>query len=85
MGSYREAIDNFLAGITTKPDITAHPPQTLQAPCLAGNLSFVQPAAHQQSRIQSGPRTGGRAYAATACGVLDGGVAKFLGRRTKVC
>jgi hypothetical protein len=28
MGSYREAIDNFLAGITTKPDITAHPPQT---------------------------------------------------------
>jgi hypothetical protein len=28
MGSYREAIDNFLARITTKPDITAHPPQT---------------------------------------------------------
>src|SRR6266480_1148012 len=28
MGSYREAIDNFLAGITTKPDITAHPLQT---------------------------------------------------------
>jgi hypothetical protein len=28
MGSYRAAIDNFLAGITTKPDITAHPLQT---------------------------------------------------------
>src|SRR6202140_1221481 len=28
MGNYREAIDNFLAGITTKPDITAHPLQT---------------------------------------------------------
>jgi carbohydrate-selective porin OprB len=28
MGSYREAIDNFLAGITTKPDITAHPLRT---------------------------------------------------------
>jgi high affinity Mn2+ porin len=28
MGSYREAIDNFLAGITSKPDITAHPLQT---------------------------------------------------------
>ena len=28
MGSYREAIDNFLAGIKSKPDITAHPPQT---------------------------------------------------------
>ena len=28
MGSYREAIDNFLAGIKTRPDITAHPPQT---------------------------------------------------------
>jgi hypothetical protein len=24
MGSYREAIDNFLAGLTPKPDITAH-------------------------------------------------------------
>src|SRR5713226_5572528 len=28
MGSYREAVDNFLAGITTKPEITAHPVQT---------------------------------------------------------
>jgi hypothetical protein len=28
MGSYREAIDNFLAGITTKPEITAHPLKT---------------------------------------------------------
>ena len=28
MGSYREAVDNFLAGITTKPDITAHPLRT---------------------------------------------------------
>jgi high affinity Mn2+ porin len=28
MGSYPEAIDNFLAGITPKPDITAHPLQT---------------------------------------------------------
>jgi hypothetical protein len=28
MGSYREAADNFLAKITPKPDITAHPLQT---------------------------------------------------------
>src|SRR5262249_10186265 len=28
MGSYREAIDNFLAGRTPTPDITAHPLQT---------------------------------------------------------
>jgi hypothetical protein len=28
MGSYREAVDNFLAGLTAKPDITAHPLQT---------------------------------------------------------
>jgi high affinity Mn2+ porin len=28
MGSYREAIDDFLAGITAKPEITAHPLQT---------------------------------------------------------
>jgi high affinity Mn2+ porin len=28
MGSYRVAIDNFLAGKTAKPDITAHPLQT---------------------------------------------------------
>lgn len=28
MGGYREAIDNFLAGITPKPEITAHPLQT---------------------------------------------------------
>jgi hypothetical protein len=28
MGSYRVAVDNFLSGITTKPDITAHPLQT---------------------------------------------------------
>jgi len=28
MGSYREAVDNFLAGRTSKPDITAHPLQT---------------------------------------------------------
>jgi hypothetical protein len=28
MGSYREAVDNFLAGITPKPDITAHPLHT---------------------------------------------------------
>jgi carbohydrate-selective porin OprB len=28
MGSYREAIDNFLAGKTAKPDITGHPLQT---------------------------------------------------------
>src|SRR5712664_2008667 len=28
MGSYREAVDNFLAGITTTPDITAHPLRT---------------------------------------------------------
>jgi high affinity Mn2+ porin len=28
MGSYRQAIDNFLAGITPKPEITAHPLQT---------------------------------------------------------
>jgi hypothetical protein len=28
MGSYREAVDNFLAGLTPKPDITAHPLRT---------------------------------------------------------
>jgi len=28
MGSYREAVDNFLAGLTAKPDITAHPLRT---------------------------------------------------------
>jgi high affinity Mn2+ porin len=28
MGSYREAVDNFLAGRTAKPDITAHPLRT---------------------------------------------------------
>jgi high affinity Mn2+ porin len=28
MGSYREAIDNFLAGVTPTPEITAHPLQT---------------------------------------------------------
>jgi hypothetical protein len=28
MGSYREAVGNFLAGLTPRPDITAHPLQT---------------------------------------------------------
>jgi high affinity Mn2+ porin len=28
MGSYREAVENFLAGSTSKPDITAHPLRT---------------------------------------------------------
>ena len=28
MGSYRQAVDNFFAGVTPKPDITAHPLQT---------------------------------------------------------
>ena len=28
MGSYREAVDHFLAGLTPKPDITAHPLRT---------------------------------------------------------
>lgn len=28
MGSYREAVDNFRAGITTTPEITSHPQQT---------------------------------------------------------
>lgn len=28
MGDYREAIDNFLAGLTPIPEITAHPPHT---------------------------------------------------------
>ena len=28
MGSYREAIDNYLAGLTPRPDITAHPLRT---------------------------------------------------------
>jgi high affinity Mn2+ porin len=28
MGSYREAVDNFLAGATPRPEITAHPLQT---------------------------------------------------------
>ena len=28
MGSYQQAIDNFLAGLTPDPEITAHPLQT---------------------------------------------------------
>jgi len=28
MGSYRQAIENFQAGVTSVPDITAHPLQT---------------------------------------------------------
>ncbi len=28
MGSYREAIDNYLAGLTPRPDVTAHPLRT---------------------------------------------------------
>jgi high affinity Mn2+ porin len=28
MGLYREAVDNFLAGLTARPEITAHPPRT---------------------------------------------------------
>lgn len=41
MGSYREAIDNFRTGITTKPDITAHPMQTTSKYGFGGN--FEQP------------------------------------------
>src|SRR5882757_1641503 len=41
MGSYREAADNFLAGITTKPDITAHPLRTTIKYGFGGN--FEQP------------------------------------------
>lgn len=41
MGSYREAIDNFLAGLTPKPEITAHP---LQKTIKYGfGLNFEQP------------------------------------------
>src|SRR5882757_2423794 len=38
MGSYREAVDNFLAGRTTVPDITAHPPRTTIKYGFGGNF-----------------------------------------------
>jgi hypothetical protein len=41
MGSYREAVDNFLAGRTIVPDITAHPPRTTIKYGFGGN--FEQP------------------------------------------
>ncbi|GAC1702265.1 MAG: hypothetical protein NVS9B4_07250 [Candidatus Acidiferrum sp.] len=41
MGSYREAINNFRAGITPEPDITAHPLQTTVKYGFA--LNFEQP------------------------------------------
>lgn len=41
MGSYREAVDNFLAGLTAKPDITAHPRHTTIEDGF--DLSFEQP------------------------------------------
>ena len=41
MGSYREAVDNFLAGRTTVPDITAHPLRTTIKYGSGGN--FEQP------------------------------------------
>jgi high affinity Mn2+ porin len=41
MGSYREAVDNFLAGLTPKPDITAH---RLQSTTKYGfGVNFEQP------------------------------------------
>jgi high affinity Mn2+ porin len=41
MGNYREAVDNYLAGLTPIPDITAHPLQTTIKYGFAGN--FEQP------------------------------------------
>ena len=41
MGSYRQAIDNFLAGVTPVPEITAHPLQTTSKYGFGGN--FEQP------------------------------------------
>jgi hypothetical protein len=41
MGSYREAIDNYLAGITPTPEITSHPLQTTIKYGFAAN--FEQP------------------------------------------
>jgi len=41
MGDFREAVDNFLAGHTTKPDITAHPLQTTIK--YGFGLNFEQP------------------------------------------
>jgi hypothetical protein len=41
MGSYREAVQNFLAGLTPKPDITAHPLQTTIK--YGFGLNFEQP------------------------------------------
>src|SRR6202171_2356336 len=41
MGNYREAVDHFLAGLTPKPDITAHPLRTtLKSGC---GVNFEQP------------------------------------------
>jgi high affinity Mn2+ porin len=41
MGSYREAVDNFLAGLTPVPQITAHPLQTTVK--YGFGLNFEQP------------------------------------------
>lgn len=41
MGSYREAVDHFLAGLTSKPDITAHPLRT--ALKYGFGMNFEQP------------------------------------------
>jgi high affinity Mn2+ porin len=41
MGSYREAVDNLLAGLTPKPDITAHPLRTTLK--YGFGLNFEQP------------------------------------------
>ncbi len=41
MGSYREAVDNFLAGITPRPEITAHPLQTTMK--YGFGVNFEQP------------------------------------------
>jgi len=62
-----------------------HYRKLLHAACLARTLSFVWPAAHQQSWLQPRPGTGSRADPAAPSRVLNTGIAKLLGSRPKVC
>ncbi len=49
MGSYREAIESFLSGLTLKPDITAHPLHTTIK--YGFGLNFEQPLNGLDGRV----------------------------------
>lgn len=52
MGIYRVAIDNYLAGRTATPEITAHPPQVTTKPGLGLNFeSALSPDVHIYGRL----------------------------------